>query len=162
VSFSIDRAQTKAAEYQTALLIQAIAHDEVLAEQQRFVYADRQTVLEQPDLRIKFARMLDDLVSSGAMPATAITEYERRESELGAAVMREVERRVLLSVIDATWREHLAAMADLLTGLSIRAAGRAVPLPEYRREAAQLFDDMTATIRQRAVSALLTLKVDVQ
>jgi preprotein translocase subunit SecA len=162
VSFSIDRAQTKAAEYQTALLIQAIAHDEVLAEQQRLVYADRRTVLEQPDLRIKFARMLDDLVSSGGMPATVITDYERRASELGAEVMREVERRVLLSVIDTTWREHLAAMADLLTGLSIRAAGRPVPLPEYRREAAQLFDDMTATIRQRAVSALLTLKVDVQ
>jgi preprotein translocase subunit SecA len=162
VSNAIDRMQAKAAASQTAWLVQNVAYDDVLAEQQRLVYADRRTVLEQPNLQAKFVRMLDDVVRSGEMPPSARGAYHSREAELGAPLLRELERRVLLSATDTAWRDHLAAMADLITGLSIRAAGRLVSLPEYQREAAHLFDAMTAAIRLRAVTAMLTLKADVQ
>jgi preprotein translocase subunit SecA len=162
VTIAIDRIQARTAASQAAWLTQVLAYDEVLAEQQRLVYADRRTVLEQPDLRARVMRVLDDMVQSEVAPADAAGTYARREAELGGPVMRDFERRALLSATDRTWREHLAAMSDLLTGLSVRAAGRAVPLPEYQREAARLFEDMTATLRRRAVSTLLTAKIEVQ
>jgi preprotein translocase subunit SecA len=49
-----------------------------------------------------------------------------------------------------------------MTGLTVRAAGRMVPLPEYQREAGQLFDAMMATLRQQAVDTMLTVKIEAQ
>ncbi len=159
---SIDKIQARTAESQAAWLSQNVAYDDVLAQQQRLVYADRRAVLEQPDLHTKVLRMIDDLVRSGAAAADAVSEYARREAELGGPVMRNFERKVLLSVTDRAWREHLAAMTDLLTGLTVRSAGRTVPLADYKREAGRLFEAMTATLRQQAVSMLLTAKIEVK
>jgi preprotein translocase subunit SecA len=106
--------------------------------------------------------MIDDVVRCGAVSADAISTYERREAELARPVMADLQRRASLAVIDWTWREHLAAMTDLLTGLRVRAAGGSVSLPEYQREATRLFEEMTATLRQRAVNTLLTVEVEAQ
>jgi preprotein translocase subunit SecA len=161
LSTIIDRIQTRTAATQAAWLTGLIAYDDVLAKQQRLVYADRRAVLE-PDLRTRVVAMLDQMVRSAAVPADAADRYMLREAELGGPVMRELERRVLLSVTDRNWREHLAAMTDLMTGLTVRAAGRMVPLPEYQREAGQLFDAMMATLRQQAVDTMLTVKIEAQ
>jgi preprotein translocase subunit SecA len=158
----IDSTQARTAASQAAWLKEGVAFDDVLAEQRRLVYADRRSVLEQPDLRERIMRMLSDVVRSGAVPADAVSAYERREAELGRPVMRELERRSLLAAIDRTWREHLAAMTDLLTGLKVRAVGRSVSLPDYQREAARLFEEMTVTLWQRAVDTLLTVHVEAQ
>ena len=162
LTIAIDRIQARTAESQAAWLSQHVAYDDVLAQQQRLVYDDRRAVLEQPDLRPRIVRMIDDLMRSGAVPADAASQYARREVELGGPTMRELERKVLLSVTDRAWREHLAAMTDLLTGLTVRSAGRTVPLADYRREAAHLFEEMTATLRKDAVSTLLTVKIEVK
>lgn len=80
--------------------------------------------------------------------------YKKREAQVGEQMIRELERRALLSATDSAWREHLAAVSDLLSSLLIRAAGQTAPLPEYQREAAALYASMTDQIRRAAVSTI--------
>ena len=69
-----------------------------------------------------------------AFVADAEAAYDRREEQLGAEVMRELERRVLLTVLDRKWREHLYEMDYLREGIGLRAMAQRDPLVEYQRE----------------------------
>ena len=77
-----------------------------------------------------------------AMIADAQTAYQRREEEFGSEVMREVERRVVLSVLDRKWREHLYEMDYLREGIGLRGYGQRDPLIEYQREGYDMFGAM--------------------
>jgi preprotein translocase subunit SecA len=84
----------------------------------------------------------------------------RRKAQVGrTAIMREFERRVLLSVTDRAWQDHLVAVHDMLTGLTIRATGGAIALPEYQRAAARLFADMTDAARADAIIGIFSIKL---
>ncbi|WP_052666166.1 preprotein translocase subunit SecA [Nitriliruptor alkaliphilus] len=86
--------------------------------------------------------------------------YERREEEVGGPnVMREVERRVILSVVDRKWREHLYEMDALRDGIGLRAVGQRDPLTEYRREAYNSFVDMMAGLKEEATTYFFRLPV---
>ena len=87
--------------------------------------------------------------------------YERRTNELGEAAMRELERRVVLSVIDRRWRDHLYEMDYLKDGIGLRAMAQRDPLVEYQREGFMLFQNMMGQIREEAVSFLFNLEVEV-
>ncbi|HJV04229.1 MAG TPA: preprotein translocase subunit SecA [Actinomycetota bacterium] len=76
----------------------------------------------------------------------AVTAYEGREQELGEEVMRELERMVLLSVIDNKWREHLYEMDYLEEGIHLRAYGQRDPLTEYQREAHEMYEQMKGSV----------------
>jgi preprotein translocase subunit SecA len=88
--------------------------------------------------------------------------YARREEELGAEVMRELERRVLLEVIDRKWREHLYEMDYLQEGVGLRAYAQRDPLVEYQREGFDMFAQMLEGIKEEAVGFLFNLKVQVE
>ncbi|MGC9666829.1 preprotein translocase subunit SecA [Planosporangium sp. 12N6] len=88
--------------------------------------------------------------------------YDRREEELGAEVMRELERRVLLEVIDRKWREHLYEMDYLQEGVGLRAYAQRDPLVEYQREGFDMFAQMLEGIKEEAVGFLYNLKVQVE
>jgi preprotein translocase subunit SecA len=88
--------------------------------------------------------------------------YDRREEELGAEVMRELERRVLLEVIDRKWREHLYEMDYLQEGVGLRAYAQRDPLVEYQREGFDMFAQMLEGIKEEAVGFLFNLKVQVE
>jgi preprotein translocase subunit SecA len=77
----------------------------------------------------------------------AVATYEQREQELGAEQMRQIERLVLLSVIDNRWREHLYEMDYLQEGIGLRAMAQRDPLVEYQREGFQMFAQMQETIK---------------
>ncbi len=77
--------------------------------------------------------------------------YEAKEAEVTLEVMRQLERMVLLSVIDTKWREHLYEMDYLEEGIHLRAYGQRDPLTEYRREAFAMFDEMKTSIRDEFV-----------
>ncbi|GAA0796502.1 preprotein translocase subunit SecA [Spirilliplanes yamanashiensis] len=88
--------------------------------------------------------------------------YDRREQELGAEALRELERQVLLSVIDRKWREHLYEMDYLQEGISLRAYAQRDPVVEYQREGFDMFAAMMEGIKEEAVGFLFNLEVQVQ
>jgi preprotein translocase subunit SecA len=81
----------------------------------------------------------------------AMAAYEEKEELLGPETMRELERMVLLSIIDNKWREHLYEMDYLEEGIHLRAYGQRDPLVEYQREAHSMFEEMKAGIRDEFV-----------
>lgn len=87
--------------------------------------------------------------------------YSEREKSLGEASMRQLERRVVLSVLDRKWREHLYEMDYLKEGIGLRAMAQRDPLIEYQREGYQLFQAMTDAIKEEAVGYLFNLEVKV-
>jgi preprotein translocase subunit SecA len=78
--------------------------------------------------------------------AEAEQRYEAREAELGAEVVRDVERNILLSIIDQRWREHLQEMDYLQEGINLRAMGQKDPLVEWQREGFELFAGLITAI----------------
>ena len=87
--------------------------------------------------------------------------YDQREEALGSATMREVERRVVLSVLDRKWREHLYEMDYLQEGIGLRAMAQRDPLIEYQREGFQLFEAMMDAIKEESVSHIFSVQVEV-
>ncbi len=96
------------------------------------------------------------------MQQDAQTAYDRREEELSPEVMRELERRVVLSVLDSKWREHLYEMDYLQSGIHMRGHAQRDPLIEYQREGYELFTAMMDAIKEESVGNLFTLQVEVQ
>ena len=97
-----------------------------------------------------------------AVIADAQGAYERREEEFGSEVMREVERRVVLSVLDRKWREHLYEMDYLREGIGLRGYGQRDPLIEYQREGYDMFSAMMDGIKEESVGLLFNLEIQVQ
>ena len=85
--------------------------------------------------------------------------YERRETELGDEVMREVERQVMLRIIDQRWREHLEEMDYLKEGINLRAMGQKDPLTEWQREGYEMFGSMMKGIAQDFVRYVMHVQV---
>lgn len=94
--------------------------------------------------------------------ADAHAAYDRREQEVGEEVMRELERRVLLSVLDRKWREHLYEMDYLREGIGLRAYSQRDPLVEYQREGFDMFGAMMDGIKEESVGFLFNLEVEVE
>ncbi len=88
--------------------------------------------------------------------------YDRREDELGHDGLRELERRVLLTVIDRKWREHLYEMDYLQEGVGLRAYAQRDPLVEYQREGFDMFNQMLEGVKEEAVRFLFNLEVQVE
>jgi len=84
--------------------------------------------------------------------------YEKRESDLSSTVMRELERKILLSVLDRKWREHLYEMDYLQEGIGLRAMAQRDPLVEYQREGFDLFTAMMDAIKEELVSLMQRYK----
>ncbi|MEW9527162.1 preprotein translocase subunit SecA [Microbispora sp. NPDC049125] len=92
----------------------------------------------------------------------ALRAYDQREEQLGAEAMRELERRVILSVLDRKWREHLYEMDYLQEGIGMRAYAQKDPLIEYQREGFEMFSAMLEGIKEESVGYLYNLEVEVQ
>lgn len=88
--------------------------------------------------------------------------YLRREESLGSEVMRELERKVLLSVLDRRWREHLYEMDYLQEGIGLRAMAQRDPLIEYQREGYDLFSAMMDAIKEEIAGFLFNIEVTVE
>ncbi|WDV52099.1 preprotein translocase subunit SecA [Streptomyces coeruleorubidus] len=89
-------------------------------------------------------------------------QYEAREAQLGSEIMRELERRVVLSVLDRKWREHLYEMDYLQEGIGLRAMAQKDPLVEYQREGFDMFTAMMEGIKEESVGYLFNLEVQVE
>jgi preprotein translocase subunit SecA len=120
------------------------------------VKADWAKLTEDEDLDAEKLReaLLDD----------AMAAYDAREAEIDAKVgegaMRELERRVMLSVLDRKWREHLYEMDYLKEGIGMRALAQRDPLIEYQREGYDMFNAMLDSLKEEAVGFLFNLQVE--
>jgi preprotein translocase subunit SecA len=94
--------------------------------------------------------------------ADAQGAYDQREESLGEEVMRELERRVLLTVLDRKWREHLYEMDYLREGIGLRAMAQRDPLVEYQREGGDMFNAMMEAFMEEVVGFVFHLEVEVQ
>ena len=88
--------------------------------------------------------------------------YSEREESVGAEAMREIERRVMLSVIGERWPEHLYEMDYLKEGIGLRAMAQRDPLVEYQREGYGMYEDMLGAIREETVTYLFNLDLSKQ
>jgi preprotein translocase subunit SecA len=105
---------------------------------------------------------LDQATLIADFKADAERAYDAREAELGAEVMREVERRVLLTVLDRKWREHLYEMDYLREGIGLRAMAQRDPLVEYQREGGDMFNSMMEAFMEEVVGFVFHLDVEVE
>ena len=92
----------------------------------------------------------------------AQAKYAERESILGSDVLRELERKILLSVLDRKWREHLYEMDYLQEGIGLRAMAQRDPLVEYQKEGFELFSAMMDSIAEEMVGYLFNVEVSVE
>ncbi len=92
----------------------------------------------------------------------ALETYAEREQALGADLAREVERYLILQVVDQRWREHLESMDYLREGVHLRAFAQKDPLVEYRGEGHILFEELSGTIRQEVVFSLFHVSVQIE
>ncbi len=89
----------------------------------------------------------------------ALDTYAEREEALGAELMREIERFVMLQIVDTRWREHLESMDYLRDGIHLRAMAQKDPLVEYRGEGHVMFEALSAMIREEVVLTLFHVEV---
>ena len=97
-------------------------------------------------------RITDDILAA----------YSKRESELGVDVTRELERKILLSVLDRKWREHLYEMDYLQEGIGLRAMAQRDPLVEYQKEGFDLFSAMMDAVKEEMVGFLFNVEVKIE
>ena len=90
----------------------------------------------------------------------AMDAYDRRERDLGAELVRDLERWVLLQLVDVDWREHLLNMDYLREGIHLRALGQKDPLSEYRLEGHQMFDEMMENVTREFVRYMYHVEVE--
>lgn len=103
------------------------------------------------------ALTVDELTQALTEKATSL--YAAKEEEYGAEIMRELERVVLLKVVDTKWMAHIDDMSELKKGIGLRAYGQQNPVVEYRYEGFEMFDAMVDSIREDTVRMLLTVRI---
>ena len=161
-----------------------LEYDNVMNTQREVIYAQRQKVLDGEDLRENILSMLrgvlegydadalrkfegifypkgsvDDDPDVEKLYALAVQTYERKEATLTPNVMRELERVVMLRVVDEYWMDNIDAMDDLKQGIGLRAYGQHDPVVAYKEEGYQMFEAMIAAIREETVRRLFLVQV---
>ena len=94
-----------------------------------------------------------------AFIAAAADFYEKKEEELGSELMRELERVVLLRVVDEHWMDHIDAMHDLRQGIRLRAYAQTDPVIAYKKESLDMFEEMIASIQEETVRRLYSVRL---
>ena len=114
-------------------------------------------IAEVGDISALSTEYLSEVVSTNALE-----KYEEREQALSPEIMRELERRVVLSVLDRRWRDHLYEMDYLQEGIGLRAMAQRDPLVEYQKEGYDLFTAMMEGIKEESVGFVFHAEVNVE
>ena len=116
-----------------------------------------------PKYAVRFSQeQLDAMDAQAVIDAftqAAADYYQQKEDEFTAPVMREVERVVLLRVVDEYWMEHIDAMSDLRQGIRLRAYAQTDPIIAYKKESLEMFEEMIAAIQDETVRRLYSVRL---
>lgn len=118
-----------------------------------------QSVLPGHDLTPEQLKNMEKEEVRQLLKEKALELYRKREEELGAETMRELERMVILKVVDDKWMGHLDAMDQLRQGIGLRAYGQQDPLIAYKKEGYEMFNDMIASIQEDVVRYVFQVNV---
>jgi len=198
----VERAQKKVEELNFMRRKSVLKYDEVMNEQRRVIYDQRNRILNGEDFSAQVREMIDEQITAvvqlhlggqyaedwdldglfvglrafydptvrpaqiakGEMEIDdveelivndALAQHAQRETELGAEKMRDIERAVMLHIIDSRWKETLLDMDYLQEGIHLRALGQRDPLVEYKSEGFELFQEMLGGIKESTVTTLL-------
>ncbi len=128
-----------------------------LVQQMQGLYGTDITVEElTEEVELSREGLLEEFVED------ALETYEEKERDLGPELMRDVERYVILQVVDSRWRAHLDAMDYLRDGIHLRGLAQKDPLVEYRAEGHLMFEELSRTIREEVVLTLFHAQIEVQ
>ncbi len=161
-----------------------LEYDNVMNTQREVIYAQRQKVLSGEDLRENVLSMLRGVLEGyeaedlrrfegvfyprgavGEEPDVdrlyemAVSTYERKEAACGEATMRELERVIMLRVVDEYWMDNIDAMDDLKQGIGLRAYGQHDPVIAYKEEGYEMFQAMVQAIREETVRRLFLVQL---
>ena len=163
-----------------------LEYDNVMNTQREVIYQQRQKVLDGEDLRENILSMLRQSIEGtggdaeelrrfeglyypiGSVNRTtdleelydmAVQTYDRKEAEYGESVMRELERVIMLRVVDEYWMDNIDAMDDLKQGIHLRAYGQHDPVVEYKNEGFEMFNAMVQGIRDETVRRLFLVRL---
>ena len=161
-----------------------LEYDNVMNTQREVIYAQRQKVLGGEDLRESILSMLrgvlegydaedlrrfegiffpkgsvEDEPDLEKLYDLAVATYERKEATVTPTVMRELERVVMLRVVDEYWMDNIDAMDDLKQGIGLRAYGQHDPVIAYKEEGYQMFEAMIQAIREETVRRLFLVQL---
>ena len=116
-----------------------------------------------PKYAVRFSQeqldTMDAQAVTDAFTQAAANYYQQKEDEFTAPVMREVERVVLLRVVDEYWMEHIDAMSDLRQGIRLRAYAQTDPIIAYKKESLEMFEEMIAAIQDETVRRLYSVRL---
>jgi len=158
VSNAIKSAQTQVESQNFEVRKNVLKYDDVMNRQREVVYAAVEDLEREVGGRTGF----DQIFLSERIVTDILSAYEKREAELGSDVIRELERKILLSVLDRKWREHLYEMDYLQEGIGLRAMAQRDPLVEYQKEGYDLFAAMIEAMKEEVVGFLFNVEVKVE
>ncbi len=161
-----------------------LEYDDVMNTQREVIYAQRQKVLDGEDLRENILSMLRSVLEGysaeelrqfegifypkgavsedpdvDALYDLAVETYERKEATITPSVMRELERVVMLRVVDEYWMDNIDAMDDLKQGIGLRAYGQHDPVIAYKEEGYEMFQAMINAIREETVRRMFLVQL---
>ena len=164
-----------------------LEYDDVMNTQREVIYAQRQKVLDGEDLRENMMHMLREVLEGydadglrrfegifwprGTVTDTpdvdklyemAVALYEKKEAAYTPAIMRELERVVMLRVVDEYWMDNIDAMDDLKQGIGLRAYGQHDPVIAYKEEGYEMFQAMIQAIREETVRRMFLVQLKPQ
>ena len=119
------------------------------------MYFPRGMVAETP---AELAAMGEDELTELFFNA-AVTTYERKEEAVTSPIMRELERVVLLRVVDEYWMDHIDAMQELRQGIRLRAYAQVNPIDAYKKESLEMFEEMISAIQEETVQRLYSVRL---
>jgi preprotein translocase subunit SecA len=127
-----------------------------LVQQMQSLYGTDITVEElKEEVELEREALIEEFVED------ALETYAEKEQQYGSELMREIERYVMLQVVDSRWRSHLDSMDYLRDGIHLRAMAQKDPLVEYRGEGHKMFEELGHTIREEVVLTLFHAQIEV-
>ncbi len=132
-----------------------LQYDDVMNRQRSIIYEERNKVLHGEDLKDHILNMMKDVALNDDEYNLFVSRYEAKEKEIGPERLREIERMLLLRIVDTKWMDHIDAMDQLKTGIGLRSLGQQDPAQAYANEGFDMFEEMLMYIKEDMVKYVL-------
>jgi preprotein translocase subunit SecA len=160
LSKTIENAQKKVEGKNYGIRKYVLQYDDVMNRQRTIIYEERNRVLHGENLRDYIVSMMRDVAMDDEDYERLLRQYELKEKEIGEERMREVERVLLLRIVDTKWMDHIDAMDQLKTGIGLRSLGQQDPAQAYANEGFDMFEEMLNSIREDMVKYVLSITLE--